>query len=54
MTRILDACALEILRCEPDPDPASPGVFALARKPARWRRPQDWDAALSAITVGKP
>lgn len=51
MTRILDACGLEILRCEPDPDPASPGVFALARKPARWRRPRGQAAALKAIEL---
>jgi hypothetical protein len=51
MTAILGACRLEILRCEPDPDPASPGVFALARKPEGWRRPRGWQAALAAIKL---
>jgi SAM-dependent methyltransferase len=51
MTAILGACALEILRCEPDPDPASPGVLALARKPAGWRRPRDLDGLLLGIEL---
>jgi len=54
MAAILAACGLEILRCEPDPDPASPGVFAVARKPPVWRRHPGWAGALAAITVGKP
>ena len=33
MEGIADGCGLEVLRCEPDPDPNSPGVFLLARKP---------------------
>lgn len=33
MMAILDALGLEVMRCEPDTDPASPGVFAVARKP---------------------
>lgn len=36
MDGIAEACGLEVLRCEPDPDPASPGVFLLARKPEEW------------------
>lgn len=51
MTQILDACRLEILRCEPDPDPASPGVLALARKPAAWRQPRDWAGQLLDIEL---
>ena len=34
MAAIAAACGLDIIRCEPDPDPASPGVFLLAAKPA--------------------
>jgi SAM-dependent methyltransferase len=33
MEWIADGCGLEVLRCEPDPDGNSPGVFLLARKP---------------------
>lgn len=51
MARILRACGLETVRCEPDSDPQSPGVFVLARKPPGWRRPRSWAAALAAITV---
>jgi hypothetical protein len=54
MGRILDASGLETLRCEPDSDPQSPGVFVLARKPPRWRRPRGWEEKLAAITVGVP
>jgi SAM-dependent methyltransferase len=49
MGEILKAAGLEVERLEPDPDPASPGVFAKARKPAGWSWPQGvqvaWDAA---------
>jgi SAM-dependent methyltransferase len=53
MDAIAEACGLEVLRLEPDPDPASPGVFLLARKP------QDWDAAgmaegLAVVEPGPP
>lgn len=53
MDGIAEACGLEVLRLEPDPDPASPGVFLLARKP------QDWDATgmaegLAVIEPGPP
>jgi SAM-dependent methyltransferase len=36
MGRIATWCGLEVIRLEPDPDPASPGVFLLARKPEDW------------------
>jgi SAM-dependent methyltransferase len=36
MDAIAGACGLEVLRLEPDPDPASPGVFLLAREPEGW------------------
>lgn len=36
MGLILKALGLDVIRLEPDPDPASPGVFALARKPEGW------------------
>jgi len=48
MQRILAAAGLDVERCEPDPDPASPGVFAKARKTEPWRMPDvsgAWDAA---------
>ena len=53
MDAIAAAGGLEVIRCEPDPDPASPGVFLLARKP------EDWDGAgmaegLAAIEPGPP
>jgi SAM-dependent methyltransferase len=36
MGAIAAACGLEVLQLEPDPDPASPGVFLLASKPDGW------------------
>ena len=36
MDAIAEACGLEVLTLDPDPDPASPGVFLLARKPDGW------------------
>jgi SAM-dependent methyltransferase len=36
MDGIAEACGLEVLRLEPDPDWNAPGVFLLARKPADW------------------
>jgi SAM-dependent methyltransferase len=36
MDGVAEACGLEVLTLEPDPDPASPGVFLLARKPEGW------------------
>ena len=48
MQRILAAAGLDVERCEQDPDPASPGVFAKARKTEPWRMPDvsgAWDAA---------
>ena len=54
MAAIAAACGLDIIRCEPDPDPNSPGVFLLAAKPA-----DGWDGArmaegLAAIEPGPP
>jgi len=53
MDGIAEACGLDVARCEPDPDPASPGVFLLAA------RPGDWDGAgmaegLEAVEPGPP
>jgi SAM-dependent methyltransferase len=53
MEGIAEACGLEVLTLEPDPDPASPGVFLLARKP------EDWDGTgmaegLAVVEPGPP
>ncbi len=53
MGAIAAACNLEVLQLLPYPDPASPGVFLLARKP------EGWDGAgmaegLAAIEPGPP
>ena len=45
MSEILGAAGLVIERCEPDPDPASPGVLAKARKPDGWAWPYGSAAA---------
>ena len=54
MGAIAKACGLDIIRCEPDPDPGSPGVFLLAAKPET-----GWDGAgmaegLTVIEPGPP
>jgi SAM-dependent methyltransferase len=54
MDAIAEACGLEVLTLEPDPDPASPGVFLLARKPEK-----GWDGAgmaegLAVVEPGPP
>ncbi|HET9975464.1 MAG TPA: methyltransferase domain-containing protein [Streptosporangiaceae bacterium] len=54
MDGIAEAAGLEVIRCEPDPDPASPGVFLLAAKPEA-----GWDGAgmaegLEVIEPGPP
>ena len=36
MDGVAEACGLETLRLERDPDPSQPGVFLLARKPEGW------------------
>jgi SAM-dependent methyltransferase len=36
MDGIAEACSLEVIRLEPDPDWNCPGVFLLARKPDGW------------------
>lgn len=36
MDGIAEACGLEVIRLEPDPDWHCPGVFLLARKPDGW------------------
>jgi SAM-dependent methyltransferase len=49
MEAILKAAGLEDIQVQPDPDPASPGVFARAVRPKRWKLPDGlagaWDAA---------
>ena len=54
MDAIAEACGLDVAVLGPDPDPASPGVFLLARKPAA-----GWDEAgmaegLAVIEPGPP
>lgn len=39
MHTIIEALSLTVETCIPDPDPASPGVFTIARKPERWALP---------------
>lgn len=51
---IAEACGLDVMTLGPDPDPASPGVFLLARKPD-----QGWDETgmaegLKVIEPGPP
>jgi SAM-dependent methyltransferase len=53
MDGVAEACGLEVLRLEPDPDWNAPGVFLLARKP------QGWDGAgmaegLAVVEPGPP
>lgn len=53
MDGIAEACSLEVIRLEPDPDWNCPGVFLLARKPP------DWDGAgmaegLAVVEPGPP
>jgi SAM-dependent methyltransferase len=53
MDGIAEACGLEVIQLEPDPDPSQPGVFLLARKP------EGWDGAgmaegLAVIEPGPP
>ncbi|MCW2933034.1 MAG: hypothetical protein JWM19_3996, partial [Actinomycetia bacterium] len=55
MGAILQAAGLDVERLEPDPDPASPGVFARARKPAGWTWPDvqaAWDGAGVTAVLG--
>src|SRR5262245_60878193 len=51
MRAILEAARLRVLVCVPDTDPASPGVFAKAAKPARWIWPSRLDAKWEQIKV---
>ena len=54
MGTIAAACGLEALRCEPDPDPASPGVFLLARKPETGWDGSGMTPGLAAVEPGPP
>jgi hypothetical protein len=51
MGTILLAAGLDVLACKPDPDPAAPGVFAKARKPAGWSWPEDAEALWAKADV---
>jgi SAM-dependent methyltransferase len=50
MDGIAAAAGLEVLRLDPDPDPASPGVFLLARKPEGW----DGEGMAEGLAVVEP
>lgn len=54
MAAIAKACGLDIIRCEPDPDPNSPGVFLLAAKPADGWDPAGMAEGLAAVEPGPP
>jgi SAM-dependent methyltransferase len=54
MRWILDVAGLLVEQCEPDPDPASPGVFAKARKPRGWSWPTDTGEAWADVQVTRP
>ena len=54
MAAIAAACGLDIIRCEPDPDPASPGVFLLAAKPAEGWGGAGMAEGLAVIEPGPP
>ncbi len=53
MEGIAEAAGLEVLTLEPDPDPASPGVFLLARKPEGWDG-AGMAAGLAVVEPGPP
>ena len=53
MDGIAEACGLDVLRLEPDPDPASPGVFLLAAKPEGWTA-AGMAEGLEAVEPGPP
>ena len=54
MGEIMAAAGMDVLDLRADPDPASPGVFVKARKPADWTQPRGmrkaW-AAIAGVTV---
>lgn len=54
MRQILQFAQFEIVRCEADPDPASPGVFAKARKPANWVPVPGLAAWWDTVEVSRP
>jgi len=54
MAAVAAACGLQVLRLEPDPDPASPGVFLLARKPAQGWVEAGMAEGLAAVEPGPP
>lgn len=55
MSAILELAGLDVLTVQSDPDPASPGVFAKARKPAGWWAPaaDAWDD-IEVATITAP
>lgn len=54
MRQILAAAALTVERCEADPYPGHPGVFAKARKPQGWAWPEGVKEAWAAVQVDPP
>lgn len=51
MDVLLWSAGFEVLDCRPDPDPASPGVLALARRPDGWSWPRKAAAAWASAGV---
>ena len=53
MGAIAKACGLDIIRCEPDPDPNSPAVFLLAAKPGTGGTARGWPRAWPSSNPGR-